>query len=846
MAKTAREPRPRVLIVEDSAATRRYLAALLERAGLDTVEAADGAAALEAVRVAAPDAILLDQVLPDLSADDLVRRLRELPATAATPIVAITGWQRVQDDAAPLPPGVDALLVKPVDGERLVNVLRAHLPPTARACAPSPTARHVVYLEDDPVRRRLCGLHLTCAGFRVSTAATVAAALALATSDPPDLVVADALVPCADGFDLCLALRRDPRVARVPVVLVLPLSPNEVDRRDARRVGATAVIARGVGFEGHVAAARSLAGGGPEVAPAPQVSAISPEERERRLLRHLQRQVTVSAGLAQRCAQQGEQLVMLDFVAETLSKTADLGQVLRELLTRSLEASGVSRGALFRTGREGGLALEHAVGFPAGELDALGHAFGHLPLLESVVRDEVPRVLVSGVDPGTDDLLTRAGVVSIMLIPLVGGGLRLGLLLLASDMADMTRQDLLSFGRALGHYLGQAVALAGAFARLGEAERVNEFLSVLAHELRAPLAPILLAVELMRLHEASPAVVVRYRETVARQARHLARLVDDLVDTSRLTHGKVLLSLEPVDLGALVSEAAEDRRGIFDSIGQTLTVAGAPEPLVVQGDRTRLVQVFDNLLTNAAKFTPAGGRVTVRLEARDGSAVVSVRDTGVGIAPDVLARLFQPFMQGVQPLDRTQGGLGLGLAVVKGLVELHGGTVSAVSEGEGRGTELTVALPLAATTADPAQADGGRLAHVGVAPLRVLIIEDNLDGAALLQELLELPGYQVHVAYTGPEGVEAARRLEPHAVVCDIGLPGLDGFGVARVLRAEQPRIYLIAVSGYGDPERVARMRDVGFDEQLVKPVQADALLRLIAARAVSVRTAGAEDLGVA
>jgi signal transduction histidine kinase/FixJ family two-component response regulator len=837
-----------VLIVEDSPSTRRFFVSVLERAGLEVAEAADGVAALEAARVAPPDAILLDLILPDLSAEDLVGRLRELPATTATPIIAMTGWQRVQDDAAPLPPGVDALLVKPVDGERLLSVLRAHLPPSTVACLPAgQEARHVVYLEDDPVRRRLGGLHLTCAGFRVSAAATVAAALALATSDPPDLVLADALVPCADGFDLCLALRRDARTERVPVVLVLPLSPNEVDRRDARRVGATAVIARGVGFEGHVAAARSFASGGREEAPAPEVSAISAEERERRLLRHLQRQVTLSAGLAQRCAQQGVQLVMLDLVAEALSKTADLGQVLRELLTRSLAASGVSRGALFRTGREPGLTLEHVVGFPQRDLQQLADAYGHLPLLEQVVRDEVARVIVGGADPSTDDLLARAGVVSIMLVPLVGGGLRLGVLLLASDMADMTRQDLLSFGRALGAYLGQAVALAAAFTRLGEAERVNEFLSVLAHELRAPLAPILLAVELMRLHEGSPALVARYRETVNRQVGHLARMVDDLVDTSRLTHGKVELSLEPLDLGALVSEAVEDRRPIFESLGQSLSLTGPTAPVVVRGDRTRLMQVLGNLLTNATKFTPAGGRVTVRVEARERDAIVSIRDTGVGIAPEVLSRLFQPFMQGAQALDRTQGGLGLGLAVAKGLVELHGGAVAATSEGEGRGAELTVVLPLAAPDATEAgRPVSGRLMRANAARLRVLIVEDNLDGAALLQELLELPGYEVHITYTGPDGVETARRVAPDVVICDIGLPGLDGFGVARALRAERGTgVYLVAVSGYGDPERVARMKAAGFDEQLVKPVQADTLLRLVAARAASIRTPRG-DVGVA
>jgi PAS domain S-box-containing protein len=365
-----------------------------------------------------------------------------------------------------------------------------------------------------------------------------------------------------------------------------------------------------------------------------------------------------------------------------------------------------------------------------------------------------------------------------------------------------------------------------------ESRRKDQFLTMLAHELRNPLAPIRTAAQVMRLLGPVDPAIAKARDVMERQVTHMARLVDDLLDVSRITRGQILLRTEPLDLVALVHAAVEDHRPTFEATGLALAVELPDRPLWLVGDPTRLAQVVGNLLHNAHKFTPAGGQVAVRLAAEpgDGAAVLSVRDSGIGLAPDLLDWLFEPFNQGDQSLDRSRGGLGLGLALVKGLAELHGGTVAAFSPGVGRGSEFTVRLPLSPKSAAPAPTSDRTLPAAGT-PLRVLVIEDNPDTAESLQLLLELSGHRVEVAHTGPAGVAAASRLRPDLVLCDIGLPGaMDGFAVARELCAEPHsfRPYLIALSGYGQGEDQRRAQEAGFDRHLTKPVDPRALTRLL------------------
>jgi len=356
--------------------------------------------------------------------------------------------------------------------------------------------------------------------------------------------------------------------------------------------------------------------------------------------------------------------------------------------------------------------------------------------------------------------------------------------------------------------------------------RKDEFLHMLAHELRNPLAPIRNALHLLRLGPGD-ALAERTREMMERQVQHLARIVDDLLDVARITRGKATVRRERLDLGRLVYQAAEDRRAVLEGAGLALRVELPQVPVWVRGDRTRLAQVLGNLLDNAAKFTPAGGRVTVGLAADSDArqAVVSVRDTGVGIEPPVLPYVFDVFTQADRSLDRSGGGLGLGLSVARGLVQLHGGTIEAASAGPGRGAEITFRLPL-----EPELPALTRTPHSVPPPrkrLRVLVVEDNRDSAESLRLLLEAFGNEVAVAHSGPEGLAAAKAMRPDVVLCDIGLPGLDGFGVAAALRQspETAAARLIAVTGYGDEEDRRRSREAGFDVHLVKPVEPERLL---------------------
>ncbi len=382
----------------------------------------------------------------------------------------------------------------------------------------------------------------------------------------------------------------------------------------------------------------------------------------------------------------------------------------------------------------------------------------------------------------------------------------------------------------LGHneeLAAQGDELRRAKAALVDADRrKNEFLAMLSHELRNPLAPIQNALHLLGARSDEDRST-RARGVIARQVRHLARLVEDLLDITRISRGKVELRRENVDFGAVVSHAAEDNASILEAAGVSLEVRPSAGRLPVYADPTRLAQVVENLLQNAAKFTPRGGRVTVSLEriAPD-RAALRVLDTGIGISPDVHERLFEPFMQGELSLARTRGGLGLGLALVKGLVELHGGTVTASSEGPGRGAELTVELPLATGLLMVAP-----VASAPAARQRILLIEDNVDGAETLRDVLSMAGHSVELAFDGTSGLERARELRPDAIFCDVGLPDLDGYEVARRMRANPAleRTLLVALTGYALPEDQRRAVNSGFDAHLAKPATLDEIEALLA-----------------
>jgi signal transduction histidine kinase len=381
----------------------------------------------------------------------------------------------------------------------------------------------------------------------------------------------------------------------------------------------------------------------------------------------------------------------------------------------------------------------------------------------------------------------------------------------------------------------QAAIQAEERARRNSAEeadrRKDEFLGMLAHELRNPLGPILNGVHLLQMMVPKEPRLESLRSMIERQVGHMVRMVDDLLDTTRLARGLILLRKERCDLVEIVRNVTGDHRNIFEAQGLKLNVNVPDTPLWMEGDSTRLTQIIGNLLHNAQKFTPAGGAVSVKLEAEGKDhARITVRDTGIGIDPQMIGQIFDVFRQAEQGLDRTKGGLGLGLALVKGLVELHNGEVKAYSDGIGKGSVFEISLPLGAriSTAAP-QADGA--ANAALEKARVVVIEDNRDTTETLQMLLTSQGYDVRVAHTGVEGLEVAHTFKPQIVLCDIGLPAMDGYQVANAIRRDpDPEVsscYMIALSGYGRDADQARSRESGFDLHLTKPVDYQHLCRV-------------------
>lgn len=364
-------------------------------------------------------------------------------------------------------------------------------------------------------------------------------------------------------------------------------------------------------------------------------------------------------------------------------------------------------------------------------------------------------------------------------------------------------------------------------------QRKDEFMAMLAHELRNPLGPVRNAVRILGLVGDEQPRVVQARAIIERQVSHMARLLDDMLDVSRVACGKIALVKDRCDLRQLVAQTAEDHRSTLEAGGIELELSMPSEPVWVMGDSTRLSQVVTNVLHNANKFTNPGGRVMVSLaEAAGGWAEVRIRDTGIGIEASMLERVFEPFSQADRGLERNRGGLGLGLALVKGFVELHGGAVSAASAGPGEGAEVILRLPLL----EGAERVEEPVAAVSANPraLRVLIIEDNADAAESTQTLLELSGHEAAIAMSGSAGLEAARSFHPDVVLCDIGLPGgMDGYAVARALREipapERRPELLIALTGYGQEEHQRRAREAGFDVHLVKPVDWSTLEEVLA-----------------
>ena len=414
-----------------------------------------------------------------------------------------------------------------------------------------------------------------------------------------------------------------------------------------------------------------------------------------------------------------------------------------------------------------------------------------------------------------------------LVIPLVVRGRRLGVLVLATVRSEPWTDDDIEFAEEIGRRSSAALDVARMFEQQRRANerlhvldrRKNEFLAIVGHELRNPLAPIVTALDLMQYRGLTG--FERECDIIRRQANHMARLVDDLLDVSRLTRGKIELHKEQLDLNSVIAKAIERTSPLLEQRAHQLTI-DVPRDLYTLADRARLTQIFENLITNAAKYTHPRGHISIAAARRDATLFVTVSDDGNGIAPDRLLDIFEPFVQGERAMTHADGGLGIGLAIVRSLTELHGGRVTATSEGQGRGAQFTVELPAYAPT--PAlEPPPPRATGTG----RLLLVDDNVAAADVLAQLLRELGYEVAVAHDAPAALALADQFQPSIALLDIGLPVMDGYELARHLRSRlsssPPR--LVAVTGYGEGSDLTRSRDAGFDVQLGKPVDFEKLV---------------------
>ncbi|MGE5640021.1 MAG: response regulator [Clostridia bacterium] len=453
--------------------------------------------------------------------------------------------------------------------------------------------------------------------------------------------------------------------------------------------------------------------------------------------------------------------------------------------------------------------------------------------------------------PAESSLAWPAGLRSARVLPIKAGEHTFGVLLLAND------RPVPAYGAADGAMLGELAGRAGMalenarlywslkreIAKTREAEeklleqsrRKDEFLAMLSHELRNPLAPIRNAVELVRRIAPSDPRLAWARDVVDRQVTHMAQLVDELLDVSRITQGKIALRREQVELGKVLSHAVETARPLVEARRQRLDLSLPGAPVWMTGDFARLAQVVANLLNNAAKYTQEGGRIELSASAASGEATIVVRDNGMGIDRELLPRVFDLFAQGKRSLDRSLGGLGVGLTVVQRLVELHQGRVQVASEGEGRGAEFRIVLPCISEVsqtearAEVASSDEENPRN----GLRVLVVDDNADAAESIAVLLRLEGHEVKTVCDGPEALACSQVFAPAAVVLDIGLPGMDGYELARRLRdlPETREALFIALTGYGQKEDRKLAADAGFDHHFIKPADPRAIHQAICAR---------------
>jgi PAS domain S-box-containing protein len=639
------------------------------------------------------------------------------------------------------------------------------------AVVPATAAGGCVLVADDNGDMRAYLERLLSGRWTVVAVADGRAALQAAHARRPDLVLADVMMPGLDGFGLLAALRADPALADVPVIL-LSARAGEESRIEGLDAGADDYLVKPFSTRELVARVSAHLGLG-----AARRRALEQVRRRERELDDFFEHAMVPIHWVGRDG---------TILRANRAELALLGWSREEYVGRHVAELHVD---------------QHVI---AGMLQRLaaGEDVEDLPARLRARDGSIKHVLISGNVLWEEGRFVHTRCITRDVTDL--------------HRAEEERRRLLSRERA-----ARAEAEAASRAK-------DDFLAMLAHELRNPLGVIATGIDVLNRTGSPAPEAVRVRALIARQSRHLARLLDDLLDVARITQDKIDLRLEDLDLRGVVDSALQVERGRLEAHGLTLQILVPDHPVVVTGDPVRLQQVVANLLNNAAKYTGGGGAIDVALATADRQAILTVRDNGIGIPGDKLEAIFDLFVQVDTGLVRAQGGLGIGLTLVKRLVEQHGGAVEARSAGPDQGSEFVVRLPLTlAPVASPPAAGPRR----GGASREILLIEDNEDAREALRLGLELDGHRVRVAASGPDGVAQARLRAPDVAIVDLGLPGLDGYEVARVLRREfGPALRLIALTGYGQPADRQRALAAGFDAHLTKPANIDELIGLVAA----------------
>ncbi|HXI28304.1 MAG TPA: response regulator, partial [Vicinamibacterales bacterium] len=633
-----------------------------------------------------------------------------------------------------------------------------------------------VLVADDNADMRDYAARLLDPYWTVETVGDGRQALQSVAERPPDLVLTDIMMPDLDGFGLLAALRGNPATAHIPVIMLSARAGDEArveglesgaDDYLVKPFSARELIAR-VGI--HVGLARA------------RRQAVEERDRMRRLLGDVPAIINFLTGPD----------LVFEFAhpmtAATLGGRDVVGKPLVDAIPELRDQPFVDLlRSVYETGQpqSGRTARARLDQSNDGTLDDTYWDFTYVPVRSATGRIE--GVMTFDIDV-TDRVRTQRQVEE------------------HTAMLETTRE------------------------RLEHATRAkDEFLAMLGHELRNPLAPILTALQLMQLKGATH--FEKEREVIERQTRHLVRLVDDLLDVSRIARGKIELKKQRVETGVVVARAIEIASPLLEARNQRLDVDVPSAGLTVDADPERLAQAVANLLTNAAKYTEPSGHIRVQA-ARDGTdVVIAVRDDGIGMAAEALPHIFDLFVQERQALDRAHGGLGLGLAIVRSIMTLHGGTADASSDGPGRGSEFRLRLPAVATAIAPAPPAVEPALQISDAHgVDILVVDDNEDAAALMADALRLAGHRVRVAYDGPDALDAVAAFTPRIALLDIGLPGMDGYELATNLRRQRglEQVRLVAITGYGQLSDRKRATQAGFDAHLVKPVHIDALDRLI------------------